>query len=190
MNSSPVTPTGTGCPLRSRTYIRVLAIGRPMETGAVPCRYLLHARPDGRLRRPVEVPDLAAAIQQAVSQIAAEGLAPAEDGACPAGRSSPTPAASARWAGVACMTVAPLSSSNSRRRDGSAALLGGSDHDAGPNRQRQEQFEAGDVEGKSRHRHQDIVGAETWLAGPSRPESSRPRDVRPPRPWAGRSNRR
>src|SRR6266436_3431299 len=30
MNSSPITPTGTGCMLRSSTYIWVLAIGRPM----------------------------------------------------------------------------------------------------------------------------------------------------------------
>jgi hypothetical protein len=32
MHSSPSTPTGTGSIVVSRTYIRVFAIGRPMET--------------------------------------------------------------------------------------------------------------------------------------------------------------
>ena len=144
MKSSPATPTGTGLLYGSRMKHSVLAIGLPtvMESADV-TRSMVDQ--DRRLRGAVHVPELDRMGKERRRPDPA-AAAPRRKGPSSDERCGPPASSSRRQViGVACITVTPCSISERRNAAPSLASPAGDDH-ASSGKQRQVEFETGDVE--------------------------------------------
>ena len=151
-SSSPGTPIGTGSAARSRMYSVVFAIGRPIVSGSPGVRIARDRRPDRRLGRARTCSRARRPRSTSPSASASGSASPPQSAFSPARPGQPASSSIRQVVGVACITVAPLRSSSSASRRGSAARLCARDHDARPDEERQVELEPGDVERERRDR--------------------------------------
>ena len=135
--------------------IRVLAIGRPMVIVSVASDDAPDRRPDGRLRRPVHVPELAGAIDKRRRQVGGMASPPHS-----AFRSRlPVPARlkqKRQLAGVACSTVISCYIDQVGQPGAVQDIGARGDDDGRPDAERQPDLETCYVEGQRRHRQQTV----------------------------------
>jgi hypothetical protein len=141
----------------------VFAIGRPMVIGP-PIR--LHAPgrgPDRGLGRAVHVPQLAAAFQQPVGELARQGLAAAQHPEAGA-RAEPDLQEQAPGRRRGLHHRHPALPQPPQKREAVHGLLPPRDHHARADAERQEEFERGDVEGDGGDGQQHVLLGEAGFA--------------------------